>query len=64
MEIKKLSIKNETPVLRDTVYDMMKEVQEKLEQGYSIKIVYKTYEKDEKFPYHVKLEFTKENDNE
>lgn len=64
MEIKKLSIKNETPVLRDTVYDMMKEVQEKLEQGYSIKSVYKTYEKDEKFPYHVKLEFTKENDNE
>ena len=64
MEIKKLSIKNETPILRDTVYEMMKEIREKLEQGYSIKSIYKTYEKDEKFPYHVKLEFSKENDDE
>jgi hypothetical protein len=62
METKKLTIKNETEILRDTIYGMMKEIQEKLEQGYSIKSVYRTYEKDEKFPYCVQLEFGKEND--
>nr|DAG05996.1 MAG TPA: hypothetical protein [Myoviridae sp. ctkfK18] len=62
METKKLTIKNETEILRDTIYGMMKEIQEKLEQGYSIKSVYRTYEKDEKFPYYVQLEFKKEDD--
>ena len=33
METKKLTIKNETEILRDTIYGMMKEIQEKLEQG-------------------------------
>lgn len=64
METKKLSIKNETPILRDTVYEMMKEIREKLEQGYSIKSIYKTYENDWRYPYCVTLEFSKENDDE
>lgn len=64
METKKLTIRNETEVLRDAVYSMMKEVQEKLEQGYSIKSVRKTYENDWRYPYCVQLEFIKENDNE
>lgn len=64
METKKLTIRNETEVLRTAVYDMMKEVQEKLEQGYRIKSVRKTYENDWRYPYCVTLEFTKENDNE
>lgn len=62
METKKLTIKNETQVLRDAVYGMMKEIQEKLEQGYSIKSIYKTYDKDDDFPYHIELEFDKEDD--
>ena len=64
METKKLTIRNETEVLRTAVYDMMKEIQEKLEQGYSIKSVCKTYENDWRYPYCVTLEFTKENDDE
>ena len=62
MEEKKLTIKNETCILRDTIYGMMREIKEKIEQGYSIKSVYKTYEKDEEFPYHVKLEFIKDDE--
>ena len=64
METKKLTIRNETEVLRTAVYDMMKEVQEKLEQGYSIKSVRKTYENDWRYPYCVQLECTKEDDDE
>lgn len=64
METKKLTIKNETEALRDAVYGMMKEIQEKLEQGYSIKSVRKTYENDWRYPYCVQLEFAKENENE
>ena len=62
METKKLTIKNETEILRDVIYSMMKEVQKKLEQGYSIKSIYKTYDKDVKFPYLVQLEFDKDDD--
>lgn len=62
METKKLTIKNETQILRDTIYGMMKEIQEKLKQGYNIKSINKTYNKDDKFPYHVQLEFDKEDD--
>lgn len=62
MEIKKLTIKNETELLRDAVYGMMKQIQEKLEQGYSITSIYKTYDKDDDFPYNIELEFGKEDD--
>lgn len=62
METKKLTIKNETQVLRDAVYDMMKEIQKKLEQGYSIKSIYKTYENEWRYPYCIQLEFSKEDD--
>lgn len=62
METKKLTIKNETEALRDAVYGMMKEIQEKLEQGYSITSIYKTDDKDDDFPYNVELEFDKEDD--
>lgn len=64
METKKLTIKNETEALRDAVYGMMKEIQEKLEQGYSITSIYKTYDKYDDFPYNVELEFDKEDDDE
>lgn len=62
METKKLTIKNETEVLRDAVYGMMKQIQEKLEQGYSITSIYKTYDKDDDFPYNIELEFDKDDD--
>ena len=62
METKKLTIKNETEALRNAVYGMMKEIQEKLEQGYSIKSISKTYENDWRYPYCVQLEFSKEDD--
>lgn len=62
METKKLTIKNESEVLRDAVYGMMKEIREKLEQGYSIKSIRKTYENDWRYPYCVQLEFSKEDD--
>lgn len=60
--MKRLLVKNETDGLRDLVYEMLKEIQEKLNQGYKIKHIYKTYEKDDEFPFYINIEFDNEDD--
>ena len=60
-----LSIKNETVVLQNSVYDMMYEIKEKLDQGYNITSIRKVYDENNKeYPFHVKINFVKECDIE
>ena len=60
-----LSIKNETAVLQNSVYDMMYEIKKKLDQGYNITSIRKVYNENNKdYPFYVKINFVKECDIE
>lgn len=60
-----LNIKNETVVLQDSVYNMMYEIKEKLDQGYNITSIRKVYDENNKdYPFYVKINFVKECDIE
>ena len=60
-----LNVKNETVVLQDSIYNMMYEIKEKLDQGYNITSIRKVYDENNKdYPFYVKINFVKECDIE